>query len=154
MSIATRCHIIKTDMIFKQFESELSGIDDYASSYAGSTPLQSGKHKLSGASANPHDFRIHNIHKSAWLPSSKVSFAQNSFMVPCTFTCLVSMIDGPVVTFLHSEKIETILVADDLQKGWKMSLQKEDYSKYGYIGQGTLKRVIYVCMLMLLDSQC
>jgi hypothetical protein len=58
---------------------------------------------------------------------------------------LVSTIDGPAITFSRSETIETILIAEDWQEGWEKSLRKEDYSKSGYIGRGTSKRVIYVC---------
>ena len=144
--VPTSCHTIGTNITFEQFDSCFSGPDDCASSYAGSAVLQSGKCKISSASVNPHDSGICNVHKSAWPPSSKVSFAQNSFMVPCTFMCLVSMIDGPIVTFSHSKTIEIILMAEDWQEGWEISLQKEDYSKLGYIGQGTSKHVIYVIL--------
>ena len=68
-------------------------------------------------------------------------------MVPCTFTRLVAKLDGPKVSFNHSEEVETILVAEDWEEGWEKSLQKEDYSTSGYIGRGTSKRVIYVCLL-------
>jgi hypothetical protein len=45
--------------------------------------------------------------------------------------------------------IETILIAKDWQEGWEKSLRKEDYSKSGYIGQGTSKRVVYVCIKLI-----
>ncbi|KAM6501725.1 hypothetical protein JOM56_001702, partial [Amanita muscaria] len=85
------------------------------------------------------------VRKSAWRPSSssKLSFARNSIMVPCTFRRLVATIDGPDVIFSRSESIETILIAEDWREGWDKSLRKEDFSKSGYIGQGTSKRVIY-----------
>ena len=96
---------------------------------------------------------MRNIRKSAWrAPISKISFVRNSVMIPCTFRRFVSSIVGPDITFSHSETVETILVADDWQKGWKMSLQKEDYSKSGYIGQGTSKRVIYVRFIQLISA--
>jgi len=96
---------------------------------------------------------MRNIRKSAWRAStSKISFVRNSVMIPCTFRHFVSSIVGSDVTFSHSEMVETILIADDWQKGWEMCQQKEDYSKSGYIGQGTSKRVIYVCSIQLIST--
>jgi len=120
------------------------------------TPVQSGKRKLSSASANlnPHD-GMRNIRKSAWRASTnntKISFVRDSSMEPCTFTRFVSSIDGPDITFSHSETVETILIAQDWKTGWEMSLQKEDYSKSGYIGQGSSKRVIYVRFIHLISA--
>lgn len=71
-------------------------------------------------------------------------------MVPCTFTRLVSSINGPDITFSRSETVETILIADDWKEGWERSLRKEDYDKSGYIGQGSSKRVIYVSFELIL----
>ena len=90
-----------------------------------STMLPSGKRKLSSAAPNPRDSRIRNIRQSAWPPSSKVNiqFARASTMVPCTFTRLVAELDGPKVSFNRSEAVETILVAEDWEKGWQMSLR-------------------------------
>jgi hypothetical protein len=112
--------------------------------------LPSGKRKLSSAAPNPRDSQIRNIRQSAWLPpaarsSSKVQFARKSMMVPCTFTRSVAELNGPEVSFNHSKAVETILVAEDWKEGWEKSLRKEDYSTSGFIGQGTSKRVIYVC---------
>ena len=109
--------------------------------------MTSGKRKLSSASANltPHD-GMRNVRTSAWrVPKPKISFVRNPTMVPCNFRRLVSSIDGPDITFSRSETIETILIAEDWEEGWEKSLQKEDYSKSGYIGRGTSKHVIYVC---------
>jgi hypothetical protein len=79
-------------------------------------------------------------------PASKaLLFSLDPIMVPCTFRRSVSSIDGPDITFSRSETIETILIAEDWQEGWEKSLRKEDYNKTGYIGQGTSKRMIYVC---------
>ena len=110
--------------------------------------LPSGKRKLSSATPNPRDSQIRNIRQSAWLPSSnlKVKFARASIMVPCTFTRSVAKLNGPKVSFNRSEAVEIILVAQDWKEGWEKSLRKEDYSTSGYIGQGTSKRVIYVCL--------
>jgi len=104
--------------------------------------ILSGKRKLSSASASNSGMR--NVRTSAWRPpTSKISFVRNPIMVPYTFRRSVSSIDGPDITFLRSETIETILIAKDWQEGWEKTLRKEDYSNSGYIGQGTSKRVIY-----------
>ena len=118
--------------------------------------LSSGKRKLSLASAsaaqNPRASQIRNVRQSAWplRPSSKVQFkfARASIMVPCTFTRSIAELNGPKVSFNHSEAVETILVAagEDWKEGWQKSLRKEDYSTSGYIGRGTSKQVIYVCL--------
>lgn len=119
--------------------------------------LHSGKRKLSSAAPNPRDSQIRNVRQSAWLPMSsskaRVQFTRKSMMVPCTFSRSVAELDGPKVSFNHSEVIETILVAEDWKEGWEKSLRKEDYSSSGFIGRGTSKRVIYVCSLANLPCQ-
>ena len=88
---------------------------------------------------------MRNVRTSAWrAPSSKITYARNPLMVPCTFQRLVSSIEGPDITFSRSKTIEKILIAEDWYKGWNKFLEKEDHFKSGYIRQGTSKRMVYV----------
>ena len=70
-------------------------------------------------------------------------------MVISTFTRTNAEIVGPIVFFTEffteSNKSETIYIANDWQGGYKKCLDKEDYSRIGYIGRGSAKQVIYVC---------
>lgn len=66
-------------------------------------------------------------------------------MVISTFTRTNAEIVGPIVFFTESNKSETIYIANDWQGGYKKCLDKEDYSRTGYIGRGSAKQVIYVC---------
>ena len=116
----------------------MSSLDDLDSA-----PIPSTKCKLSTASTDVTP--MCNIHTSAWrAPSSKISYVRNPLMVPCTFRRLVSSIEGPDITFVRSETIEMILIAEDWYEGWNKFLEKEDHFKSGYIGQGTSKHMVYV----------
>jgi len=57
-------------------------------------------------------------------------------MVPCMFTCLVSMISGPAVTFSCSETIETILIAEDGKNAGKSLSERGTIANLGILGKG------------------
>ena len=79
---------------------------------------------------------MHNVCKSAWWPSAKISFARNSVMVPCTFRQFVSVIEGPDVTFLCSEAIETILLPRIGRKAGKSLFKRKTIESLVILGEG------------------
>ena len=129
----------------KWFKLTFQQFSPGVSSTTSTTELQSSKRKLSSATVNPRDSGFRNVRKSAWPPaSSKPKFSRSPQMVTTTFMRTTADIVGPIVFFADSDKIETIDIANDWRGGYKKYLQKEDYSKTGYIGQGSAKQVIYV----------
>jgi hypothetical protein len=118
-----------------------------------SVPAPSSKWKLSSATPNPQELGVRNIQKSAWPPSiaACLKFARNSNMVSCTFTRQIAELDGAIVNFKSSSIIETILIAEDWLDGWEMSQPKEPFGDTGYIGCGSAKWVIYVCLEKVLS---
>lgn len=109
--------------------------------------IHSGKRKLSSAAqADPRESGGRNVRKSAWPKQKTEAHKLSKFpaLISCSFTRLTASLDGPDVTFIQSNTVESILIAENWKEGWENSQDGKPFEKTGYIGHRAVKRVIYV----------
>ncbi|KAG6866888.1 hypothetical protein C0993_007387 [Termitomyces sp. T159_Od127] len=105
---------------------------------------QSAWRDISDMSSQRCESAARHIRQSAWpkLLKAKV-YTWNLEMIQCSFKRRTASIDGPVISWNDSDKIEVIQIPRNWIDGHKKAKAHQDFKGSGYIGSGSAKQVIY-----------
>ncbi|KAG6884664.1 hypothetical protein C0992_005936 [Termitomyces sp. T32_za158] len=95
-------------------------------------------------SSHRRESAARHVRQSAWpTPLKAKAYTWNMEMIQCSFRRRTASVDGLVISWNNSDKIEVIQIPQNWIDGHKKAKTRQDFNGSGYIGSGSVKQVIY-----------